>query len=156
MKVLAEGFVLDKIPADPDTHPQPTTGQEIDIGGLPGNERRLALRKNQDSGGKTDPFGQAGQIGEHDEGVVEWIPLGIGTGQRGGPVGMDRSEHMVIRQEVVEPEVLDRSPELSDGDRIPVELNLRIRDSDVHGPVVFHAFGRHGKGGTAGSEAIRD
>ena len=57
MKVLAEGLVLDEVPADSDTEPQATAGEEIDIGRLSCHERRLALGKDQDPGGETDALG---------------------------------------------------------------------------------------------------
>ena len=78
-EVLPEGLVLDVVPADPHTEAQPTAGQEIDIGRLPCHERRLALRKDQDPGGETDSLGDAGQIGEHHERVVERVVLGVGA-----------------------------------------------------------------------------
>ena len=52
-EVLPEGLVLDVVPADPHTEPQPAAGQKIDIGCLPCHERRLALREDQDPGRET-------------------------------------------------------------------------------------------------------
>ena len=78
-EVLPEGLVLDVVPADPHTEAQPTAGQEINIGRLPCHEHCLALRKDQDPGGETDSFGDAGQIGEHHERVVERVVLGVGA-----------------------------------------------------------------------------
>ena len=77
-EVLPEGLVLDVVPADTHAEAEPATGQEVNIGRLPGHERGLALRKDQDPGGEADPLGDAGQIGEHHERVVERVVLGVG------------------------------------------------------------------------------
>ena len=108
-EVLTEGLVLDVVPADADAEAQPAAGQEIDVGRLPGHERGLALRQDQDPGGEPDPLGDAGQMGEHHERVVERVVLGVRAGQRRRPIGVHGTEHVVVGEEVVEAEVLDRS-----------------------------------------------
>ena len=108
-EVLSEGLVLDVAPADADTEAQPAAGQEIDIGGLPCHERGLALREDQDPGRELDSFGDAGQVGEHHERVVERVVLGVRAGQRRCAIGVHGAEHVVVGEEVVKAEVLDRS-----------------------------------------------
>ena len=132
-EVLPEGLVLDVVPADPHTEAQPTAGQEIDIGRLPCHERGLALRKDQDPGGETDSLGDAGQIGEHHERVVERVVLGVGARQRRRSIGVNGTEHVVVGEQVVEAQVLDRSPDPPNRGRIPSKLVLRVDDADLHG-----------------------
>ena len=81
MKVLPKGLVLNVVPADSDTESQPTPGQEVDVGSLARHERSLTLRKDENAGGESDPTGNAGQVSEHHERVVEWIVLGVGAAQ---------------------------------------------------------------------------
>ena len=88
MEVLPEGVVLDVVPADPDAEAQPAAGEQIDVGRLPGHERRLALREDQDPGGEPDPLGDGGQVGEHHERVVERVVLGVRAGERRRSIGV--------------------------------------------------------------------
>jgi hypothetical protein len=90
-------------PADSHTQPQPTAGQQINIGRLPRHERCLALRKDQNPGGEPDARGHAGQEGEHHERVVERVLLGVGARQPRYPIGVHGTEHMVIGEQVVKP-----------------------------------------------------
>ena len=46
---------------------------------------------------------------------------------------MDSAEHVVIGEEVVEAEVLDRSPDPPHGGGVPSKLDLRVDDADLHG-----------------------
>lgn len=57
------------------------------------------------------------------------------------PIRMDSPEHMVIGQQMVEAQILDRSPELSDGGRIPVKFGLGVGDADVHEAQFFMGSG---------------
>ena len=132
-EVLPEGLVLDVVPADPYTEAQPTAGQEINIGCLPCHERCLALRKYKDPGGETDSLGDAGQIGKHHERLVERVPLGVGTRQLRCPIGVNGTEHMVVREEVVKAQVLDCSANPPNSGRIASKLDLRVDDTDLHG-----------------------
>jgi len=68
---LAESLVFNVVPADTDIQAQPPTGQQIDIGGLPRDQGRLSLRQHQDPGCELEAIGDAGQIAEHHERVVE-------------------------------------------------------------------------------------
>ena len=108
-EVLSEGLVLDVAPADADTEAEPASGEEIDIGGLSCHECGLALREDQDPGREPDPFGDGGQVGEHHERVVERVVLGVGAGDRRYAIGVDGAEHVVVGEEVIKAELLDRS-----------------------------------------------
>ena len=131
-EVLPERLVLNVVPADPHTEPQPTAGQKIDIGRLPSDERCLALRKDQDPSGEPDSLGDAGEIGEHHERVVEGVVLGVRTRQWRRSIGVNGAEHVVVGEEVVKAQVLDRSPNPPNRGRIASKLVLRVDDTDLH------------------------
>ena len=93
----------------------------------------MALREDQDSGGEAEALGDAGQVGEHHERVVERIVLGVGACQLRRSIGVNGAEDVVVGQEVVKAQVLDRSADPSDRGRISSKLNLRVDDADLHG-----------------------
>jgi hypothetical protein len=90
------------------------------------------LGKDQDSGGELDTFGDARQVGEHHERVVERIVLGVRAGQRRRPARVDRAEHVVIGQQVIETQAVRSLTEPPDRDRVASELDLRIHNPDLH------------------------
>jgi hypothetical protein len=49
-----------------------------DIGCLTCDERGLSLWEDEDPGGELDPLGDRGQVGHHDESVVQWVVLALG------------------------------------------------------------------------------
>ena len=101
-EVLPEGLVLDVVPADPHTEPQPTAGQKVNVGCLPSHKRCLPLREHHDPGDEFDSLRDTGQIGEHDERVMERVKLRVRARQPPRPVGMHGAEHMVVRKQVAE------------------------------------------------------
>src|SRR5258705_10614633 len=56
-EVLSEGFILDMVPADAHSEAKSTSGKQIDVGGLAGDQCCLTLRKHENPGGQTDSFG---------------------------------------------------------------------------------------------------
>jgi hypothetical protein len=138
MKVLPECLVLDVVPADPHTEAQAASGKEINVGCLPRDERRRALWKDQDSRRETDSLGDAGQIGEHHEWVMERIALCVGPSELGRSTGVDRAEYMVVREKVVKSQLLDRSANSSYCAGISSQLDLWIHDADLHRVSVSH------------------
>ena len=70
-EVLAERLVLDGIPAEPDSEAQPSLAEQIDLGGLFGDEHRLALREDDDAGHQLQRGGDGGQVAEHHQRFVE-------------------------------------------------------------------------------------
>ncbi len=71
-------------------------------------------------------------MGEHDERVVERIALGIGARQRWCTIRVDCAQDVVVGENVIEAQVLDRSSELPDGGGIASKLDLRVCDTDLH------------------------
>ena len=50
VNVSPERLVLDGVPAQADAEPEPPAGQQVDLGGLLGHQRRLPLRQDDDAG----------------------------------------------------------------------------------------------------------
>jgi hypothetical protein len=117
-------------PTDPEA--QPASGEQIDVGCLPGHQRGLTLRQDQHSGGEPDPFRDAGQVREHDERVVERVTLGVGTRQSCRPAGVHRPEHMVIGEQVVKTQLFDRPAKPPDRRRVSTKFDLGIHHTDLH------------------------
>ena len=132
MKVLPEGLVLDVVPANPDSQPQPPAGQKFNISCLARHERRLALRKYQDPRGETDSLGDGSQMSKHHEWVVEGVVFGIGAHQFGCSIGVDGPKHMFVSEEVVEAQFLRRSPKGPNSGGISSKFDLRVNDANVH------------------------
>jgi hypothetical protein len=107
-EVLPKGLVLDVVPADADAQAQSTTGQKINIGRLPRNERRLTLGKDKDTRRETDSLSNGSQIPEHHERVMERVALGVGARELRRSTGVDGAEHMVVSEEVGKAQVLNR------------------------------------------------
>jgi hypothetical protein len=120
------------VPADPHTESQATAGQKINIGCLPSDERCLALREDENPGGELDSLSDPGQIGEHHEGIVERVLLGIRAGQLTCSIGVDRAEHMVVRQKMVKAQFLNRSPDPPNSSRISSKLSLGAHNANLH------------------------
>jgi hypothetical protein len=68
---------------------------------------------------------------------VEWVTLGIRAGQRTCSIGVDRTEHMVVGEQMVKAQVLDRSTDLPNSGRISSKLSLGVNNADLHGPQPF-------------------
>jgi hypothetical protein len=63
---------------------------------------------------------------------MEWVVLGIGARQRARAIGVHGTEHVVVGEEVVKAELLDRSPDPPNRVRISSKLSLRVHDTDLH------------------------
>ena len=101
----AERLVLDSVPTESDAEAEPSLGQQVDLGGLLGHERRLALGQDDHPGHQLEP-GARGEIAEQHEGLVERRGDVVRTAPRGVRLGIG-AEHVVVRQQVGEPERLD-------------------------------------------------
>ncbi len=103
-EVLAQGLVLDPVPADAEAEPEPARGQQVDLGGLLGQQGGLALGRDDDAGDQLQR-GQRGEVAEHHERLVE-----RGGRSYGPPARVHRrvgADHVVVGQHVGEAELLD-------------------------------------------------
>ena len=69
----AQCFVLDVVPADTDTQPQPPAAEQIHLGGLLGDQPGLALRCDENATRQANFGGNCREKTQHHEGFVEWI-----------------------------------------------------------------------------------
>ena len=76
---LPQRLELDRVPADPNTKPEPPPGQQVDLGGLLGDEHRLALRQDQH---RADQL-QRSQRGDEAEQDQDFVKRGL---DRIGPI----------------------------------------------------------------------
>src|SRR5205085_1250321 len=76
VEILVEPGEFDLVPTDPDAEAETAAAQDIERGGLLGDERGLALRQDQDAGGKAQLCGAAGEIAKQDKRVVEQTGAG--------------------------------------------------------------------------------
>jgi hypothetical protein len=130
-KILVQPFVLDRVPADPDAEAQPPAAEQIDRGGLLGDERGLPLGQDEDAGGEADSARLAGEVAQQDEDLVDRVIAGVVVAQI-RPSGAPRPEDMVIDQDVVVAEPFGRLRPVADGDRVIADLAVRERDADAH------------------------
>jgi hypothetical protein len=80
-----------------------------------------------------DSLGDGGQKREHHEGIVERVEFGVRTCELRRSVGLNGTEHVVVGEEVVKAEVLDRCPDPPNSGRISSKLVLRVDHADLHG-----------------------
>ena len=72
------------------------------------------------------------QMGEHHERVMERVVLGVRPCERGRSTGVHGSEHMVICEEVVKAQILNRSANQPDCIGVSPKLDLRVDRTDLH------------------------
>ena len=108
VKIRIEGFKLHGIPANPDPKAEAAPADEIDLRRLLGDQGRLTLRENEDTGDEFQRRRAGRQIPHHHQGFVEGVLMTVrGTRQR-RMVGMIGPEHMVGHDQVRKPEAFDR------------------------------------------------
>src|SRR6476619_907827 len=138
-EVLSEGFVLNVVPADSHSESESACGQQIDVGGLAGHQCRLPLRKDEHPGGQTDALGDAGELAEHDQRVMERIALGVRAGKWRSAIVVHCAQYVVIGEKVVKPQVLDRFPDQTYGIGVFTEFDLRVDDTNLHELSLLHS-----------------
>src|SRR3954465_12419467 len=89
------------VPADPDAQAKPAICEQIDISGLLGKQRRLALREDDHAGYEFEFLGDAREIGVGDQWLVERIAFLMRAGQFRFSASMLSAEHMVVDDDVV-------------------------------------------------------
>jgi hypothetical protein len=127
---LAERLVLHRVPAESDAEPELAAGQQVDLGGLLGDEGGLSLRQDDDAGDQLQRR-QRGQVAEHDQRLVERrvdVVRAI-PGRVHGGVG---AQHMVVGQQVGVPELLHPLSVGAHRARVATEFGLREDNSDIH------------------------
>ena len=94
VKVHAQRFELDFVPAVADAKPQPAARQDIKCGGLFGNQGSLALGQDDNSCGEANIRGDRCHVGKQKERLDEAGFVGIRTIPAAGPIRV--GAHYVI------------------------------------------------------------
>jgi hypothetical protein len=136
VEIFVERLVFRKVPTDTDTQTQALAREEIYFGGLFGDERRLALRKNQDARSELDSLRQAGKEREKRERLVELAVVEVWRrGKAEVPPGKSvgvRTEYVVICGQVIKPCAFGRLSKVPNRDRVGSNLGLWKRNSEFH------------------------
>lgn len=122
LEVFAQGDVLQRVPADADTQPEPPIREQVDMGGLLGDEGGLALRLHQDSGDELDLVRLAREVAEQRQRLVELVAVVVRSVPAALPVGVG-AEDVVVREQVAVAQRLGPPGVLADGPRVgPVSV----------------------------------
>src|SRR4051794_33623374 len=131
VEILAERLVLDLVPANADAQAQPAAAEHIDLSRLLGHQRSLPLRQNDHAGHKLKPLGQAGQVAEQDERLVEQGIAGVCAAPV-RPVGGASTQHMIVSQQMLVAKRFSRLRIIANSDRIIADLGLRKDNTNTH------------------------
>src|SRR6266567_478451 len=131
VEVHAERLVFDRVPADADTHAEFAAGQHIHLGGLLGSQHGLALRQDDDARHQLESRRHGGQVAEQHHWLVEHAVDGVRTRPARATRGI-RADHMVVRQQVLVPQLLDCLRERFDAGWIGANLGLWKYGADLH------------------------
>ncbi len=123
--------VLHLVPADPEPEPEAAAAEQVDLGRLLGEQRRLALGPDQD-GGREGEVRAAGQVREHRQRLAEGVVDRVGTAEIAVHRRV-RAEHVVVGRQVGVAEVRDRLSQGADCAPVAAHLGLGEDDADVHG-----------------------
>src|SRR2546423_2241500 len=130
-EVGAERLELDGIPSDRNAEPQAAAREDIDGGRLLRDERRLALRKDDDAARKPEARGGRGEEAEQHERLVKRVAMRVRPLPAAGPLRI-RAQHVIEREEVRVTHLLRRLRKSAYGSGVVADLRLREDDADVH------------------------
>lgn len=153
VKVHAEVLVFEVVPSDADAEGEPAVAEDVEGGGLFGDEDGLALGEYEDAGDEVEVVGCGGGVREQGEGFVERVGVVVDAVPVGGG-GFD-AEDVVVGEEVGEPEILGGFGEPVDAVGVGFDVGLGERHAEVHTPVsgavgyTCSATGTPGAGGGA-------
>ena len=130
-EVLVQRLVLHAVPAYADAETEAAFGEDVDLGGLLGDEGGLTLWEDEDAGYELDLLRQSGKVAEQHEGFVEGVRVSIGASEPlvGLAIG---AENVVIDEEVVVTKRLCGLGIVADCDRVVADFELRKYYSDLH------------------------
>src|SRR5882762_3411880 len=113
--------------------------QKIKIRRLSGNEHGLTLGQNENAGDKLDTLRNSREIRKHDEGVVKWMLVGVGAQELWLTV-VSCTEHMVVGQEMIIPQLFGGQTDAAHGLRVALQLSLGVDNADLHGSLSHWFF----------------
>jgi hypothetical protein len=131
VELLAQGLVLDGVPAQAHAQPEPAPGQQVDLDRLLGHEHGLALGQDDDAGHQLERD-QRGQVAEQHERLVERGVRVVGPVPAGVDGGVG-AHHVVVGQHVRVAQLGDGLAVRPHGRHVATQLGLREHGSDPHG-----------------------
>ena len=129
-EVVSQGLVLDGVPADAQPQTEAAVADEVELGHLLGQEGGLALGSDEDGGGETQP-GDAGQVGEEDQRLMERGVDVVGATDVAVHRGVGPQD-VVVRRQVVVAQIRGGLPVGAHGAQIAADLGLRKDHSYIH------------------------
>ena len=131
-EVLVERLVLHPVAADAHTEPQPTSGQQIEFGGLLGQQHRLALRADDDRCRQLQASGDRTEEGEQHERLVARNVEGVDLLAGSLAIGVS-ADHVVVGQHAVETGALHRLGHVLQERRIVADVARDQYRPELHG-----------------------
>src|SRR2546428_9950195 len=131
-ELLAEGLVLDEVPADADAEAEASAGEDVDLGRLLGDEGGLTLRQHDDRGTELE-LREGGEPSEEHERLVEERALVVGEAVAAGAVAR-RAEDVIERDEGAVAQIFDRLDVVAGGRGGPGRLSPEGNDAQPRGP----------------------
>src|SRR5882757_7662730 len=128
---LSESLVFDGVPADPDTKAQPPLAQQIDLGGLFGDQDRLPLRQDDHLGHQLQCRGDRSEIAEHDQRFVEGGVHVVRTVPTGVYVGIG-TNNVVVGHQMTETKLFDTLAVGTHRRYVTTELGLGKHHANSH------------------------
>ena len=133
VEVHPERLVLDGIPPEPDAEPEVAACENVDLGGLLREQSRLALRCDYDAGDQLEPRRDRRDVAEDDEDLVEHAVRVVRAAEAGVALTVG-AEHVVVRVQVLESEVLYSLGIRADAARVGADLRLREDRPELQRP----------------------
>lgn len=130
-ELLVQRLVLDGVPADADTEPEPVAREHSQLGGLLGHQHGLALGEDDHGRGQLDRVGHGGDEAQQRERLVERDVLVVGAFESARPVAIG-AQHMVVDEEVGDALGLQTLGVRSDRPRVGADLVVGQYGSDAH------------------------
>ena len=101
MEVLAQGLVLDVVPADAHAEAQAAAREHVDRRRLLGDQRGLALGQDEDAGDELEALSACAQVAEQDEDLVERGLVGVGWAAAGVETLQVGAHHVVEDEQMI-------------------------------------------------------
>ena len=132
-EILAQGFELHVVPAHADAQGEASAAEHVDLRGLLGHQRGLALGQDQDAGDQADARGQRSDERQRCQRLVDHAVVRIVTAPDVLVVVRVGAEDVVGDEEVVELHAFHGFDIVADGGRVGADFGLREDCADLHG-----------------------
>ena len=153
-KFSPRALVLHRVPPDADAQPQAAPGHHVHLGGLLGDKGGLALSQDHYARGQLNALGDAGQISQHDEGLVEQVGMGVGT-IPAWMIGGFGPQHVLDDHEMLVAQGLGGLDVVPYTSRVGSNLRLGENDAQLHAAALLKSMLGPGELAAPASDAQR-